>query len=79
MLNKDTAASIKEIVSKVELEEFEDVKILARQLALDIDSNGTKDNIMWIMCLRLAAQIVVDAQKSKTSVKNYISKARFLI
>ena len=79
MLNKDTAASIKEIVSKVELEEFEDVKILARQLALDIDANHTKDNMLWIMCLRLAAQILVDAQKNKTSVQDYISKARFLI
>ena len=79
MLNKDTATTIKEIVNKVELEEFEDVKILARQMALDIDSNSTEDNMLWIMCLRLAAQIVVDAQKNKTSVKTYISKAGYLL
>ena len=77
MLNKDTAASMLELVNTVDIEEYEDVKYIARQIALSVDGNKTSDNMLWIMCLRLAAQIMVDAQKNKTSVQKYISKAGF--
>ena len=76
MLNKDTAAAIEEIASRVELEEYDDIKFLSRDLSRRIGANKTKDNMLWIMCLRLTAQILVDAQKNKLSVAKYLQKEK---
>ena len=79
MINKDTAAAIEEIANSVELEEYDDVKFLARDLAISIEGNKTRDTLLWIMCLRLTAQILVDAQKNKLSVRKYLAKAGCLV
>ncbi len=79
MLNKDTAESIAEIANKVEVAEYEEVKFLARDMALTIDQSPSKDNLLWIMCLRLTAQIIVDAQKNKSSVSKYLEKVGKLL
>ena len=76
MLNKNTAAAIEEIARTVELKEYDDIKFLARDLARQIDANKSKDNMLWIMCLRLTAQIMVDAQKSKLRVDKYLAKEK---
>jgi len=76
MLNKDTVSAIEEIASTVELEEYEEIKFLARDMSRRIDSSGTKDNMLWIMCLRLTAQIIMDAQKNKLSVAKYLQKEK---
>ena len=79
MLNKDTVESIAEIANTIEVTEYEEVKFLARDMALNIDQNGSKDNLLWIMCLRLTAQIIVDAQKNKSSVSKYLEKVGKLL
>ena len=77
MLNKDTAATIEEIASSTEIEEYEDIKFYARDMATRIDRNGKRDNMLWIMCLRLTAQILVDAQKRGTGVAKYLASDKF--
>jgi len=73
MLDQGTVAAIEEIASNVDIEEYEQIKFLARDLSRRIDSNGTKDNMLWIMFLRLTAQIIVDAQKQKLPVDKYLA------
>jgi len=77
MLNKDTAAQIDDIAGVVEFEAYEEIKFIARDLANRVDRNKTKDNMLWIMCLRLTAQILVDANKSKLTVHEYLSSDKF--
>ena len=75
MLNKDTVESLTDIANAVGIEEYEEVKFLARDVALTVDQNNhSKDNLLWIMFLRLTAQIIVDAQKNKLSVSKYLEK-----
>ena len=77
LINKDTAGSLKEIAMTAQVEEYEDIKFLSRDLATLIDNNRTKDNMLWIMCLRLTAQIMVDAQKRGMKVPKYLASDKF--
>ena len=77
MLNKDTAETINEIASSTEIEEYEDIKFYARDMATRIDRNGSRDNMLWIMCLRLTAQIIADAQKRNMRVPKYLASDKF--
>lgn len=78
MLNKDTLALIDELAGSLEFEEYEEIKFIARDIAGKVDKNKSKDNLLWIMCLRLSAQILVDASKNRTSVHKYLSKDKYL-
>ena len=78
MLNKDTLSLIDELAGSLEFEEYEEIKFIARDIAGKVDRNKSKDNLLWVMCLRLSAQILVDAGKHHTSVHKYLSKDKYL-